>query len=89
MSDDLIARPRSYDVAIRDIIGYVREDKTIIQPWRNKAVARLEEAQAFVRMGKTSVNNLPEPPATMTAPTVNTCTCPVGARDKLCPVHGD
>lgn len=39
---------------ISDLIADIKGDKSIVQPWRNKAVARLQEAQAFERMGRTS-----------------------------------
>lgn len=43
-----------YTSAIFTFIEQIKADKTIVQPWRNKAVARLEEVSAFVRMGKTT-----------------------------------
>lgn len=39
------------DKVITDLIAEIKADKSIVQPWRNKAVARLQEAQAFERMG--------------------------------------
>lgn len=83
MSDEI-----NYDKTVTDLVKAIKQDKSIIQPWRNKAVARLEEAQAFVRMGKTSAYE------TTTQFTINTdviaqCTCPNGATDLTCPVHGD
>lgn len=44
----------NYDQEINRIAEAIRADKSIVQPWRNKAAARLEEAQAFIRMGLTT-----------------------------------
>lgn len=44
---------------IIQLIKYVKADKSIVQPWRNKAVARLEEAQAFIKMGQSTTNLKP------------------------------
>jgi len=69
----------NYDQTIQQVIKLIKEDKSIIQPWRNKAVARLEETQAFIKMGKTSTYEKEEP----------VCTCPpVGGIRRTCPVHG-
>lgn len=45
-----------YDAAVHTFIEQIKADKSIVQPWRNKACSRLEEVQAFVRMGKTTTN---------------------------------
>lgn len=74
----------NYDQQINNLAESIKADKSIIQPWRNKAVARLEEVQAFVRMGSTSTN-MPMP-AGMEDHAA--CTCPLGAVDKSCVVHG-
>ena len=72
----------NYDQQINNLAETIKADKSIIQPWRNKAVARLEEAQAFVRMGKTSA------PAGLVHGAQNECSCVAGAIDKTCAVHG-
>lgn len=72
----------NYDEAITNIIAEIKIDKSIIQPWRNKATARLEEVQAFLRMGK-SISRLEAP-----AELAQECTCPVGGRRADCPQHG-
>ena len=71
-----------YNRNISELIEAIKADKSILQPWRNKAIARVEEAQAFVRMGLTST--------TRTADQVSSdksCTCPVGAIRSDCPIH--
>ncbi len=71
----------TYDQKITDLLAEIKADKSVIQPWRNKAVARIEEAQAFVRMGKTSTS--------ASVPNESVCTCPMeGVIDKNCPLHG-
>lgn len=69
----------NYDSEINKLAEEISADKSIIQPWRNKAKARLEEVQAFVRMGKSSAY------PTNTEPV---CVCPVGGKRKDCPIHG-
>ena len=79
----------NFDEQIKKIVVAIKGDKAIIQPWRNKAAARLEEAQAFVRMGKTSA------PARLTdeelsrydavSPVKPSCICPPDALDTTCP----
>ena len=69
----------NYDAAIQELIDVIKADKSILQPWRNKAVARLEEAQAFVMKGKMTTYREPEGLV---------CTCRTGMADKNCPVHG-
>jgi hypothetical protein len=73
----------NYDQEITDLVGAIKADKSIIQPWRNKATARLEEAQAFVRMGKTSSSLKAETMAEIG------CICTALGRRKDCPIHGD
>lgn len=84
----------NYDNNIYLITERIKTDKTIMQPWRNKAVARMQEAQAFIRMGQTSTNR-PDSPNRVDAAGVATtgdmpiaCTCPHGAVDSNCPIHG-
>ena len=73
----------NYDQTITELVEAIRVDKSIIQPWRNKAVARLEEAQAFVRMGKTSTMSFSDEIVQFPAE----CICPTGAIDTRCPQH--
>ncbi len=80
----------NYDQTISELLATIKADKTIIQPWRNKAHARLEEAQAFIRMGRTSTNIQPPPGQRILAsdePNTD-CICLVGAIATDCPVHG-
>ncbi len=69
-----------YDSSIQDIIAILKEDKSVVQPWRNKATSRLEEVQAFIRMGETITYEEPDEPI---------CTCPEGGKRRDCPVHGE
>jgi len=68
----------NFDYEINRIMEAVKTDKSIVQPWRNKAAARLEEAQAFVRMGMTTTNMKPP----------ENCSCLPGAYDVDCTTHG-
>lgn len=77
-----------YDDDITGLTDILKSDKSIIQPWRNKAIARLEEAQAFIRMGKTTTNLRPPSGTVNDDGSLSVCTCPPGAVDTLCPVHG-
>jgi len=77
-----------YDSQINQIVERLKTDKTVVQPWRNKAVARLQEAQAFVRMGQTTTYQSPNKVTGDNEPPVaGVCTCPPGALDQDCPVH--
>jgi len=80
----------NYDQTISDLLATIKADKSIIQPWRNKAFARLEEAQAFIRMGRTSTNIQPPPGQRILASDeLNAgCTCPIGAIATDCQEHG-
>lgn len=75
-----------YDREIHLIYERLRNDKTVTQPWRNKAISRLQEAQAFIRMGQSTA--YPDQPNRVDAGTASTCTCQPGIVDKNCPVHG-
>lgn len=85
----------NYDQEITKLINEIKADKSIIQPWRNKAAARLEEVQAFVRMGR-GTSNLQAPfpvhPGQING-RVQGCNgncdlSPNGLVDGNCPVHG-
>ncbi len=89
----------NYDSEINRLVEAIKADKSIIQPWRNKAVARAEECQAFVRMGLTTASakvgtNYPmsldpqSPPWEANLKSANDCICPPGAVDDQCPIHG-
>lgn len=81
----------NYDQQITHLIEAIKADKSIIQPWRNKAVARLEEAHAFIRMGKTSSGQRYDEKLVVEqsySQTSQGCTCFPGTVDKSCPVHG-
>jgi len=75
----------NYDQEINKIVEAIKADKSIAQPWRNKASARLEEVRAFVRMGlqTTYAKN----PIEITYALGQTCTCPFGVLSATCPVH--
>jgi hypothetical protein len=70
-----------YNRNISELIDAIKADKSILQPWRNKAVARVEEAQAFVRMGLTSTSK-----TTADQASENICICPIGATRTDCPM---
>jgi len=44
----------NHDATIQAIIKDIKADVSIVQPWRNYAIKSMNEAQAFVRMGKTT-----------------------------------
>lgn len=84
----------------QDLITATKADKSIAQPWRNKAVARLEEAQAFVEKGQRTTHVKPPegmpvngvPPRGETPPRPVGCECTilngqVAAIAKGCMVH--
>jgi len=89
----------NYDQEIQDIVANIKSDKSIVQPWRNKAMARLEEAQAFIRMGKTTslekpddppgANRFPIPNHVSELNNPNRCTCAPLEIDPTCPIHGN
>lgn len=74
----------NYNQPINDLVEEIKLDKSILQPWRNKAIARLQEAQAFVWMGS-KVSNTPVDEGYNV---VDECTCPIGATDINCSIHG-
>lgn len=78
----------NYDSEINKLAEAIKADKSIVQPWRNKAVARLEESQAFVRMGKSTSTLRTESNPVGPTDFADACTCPSGALDTTCPVHG-
>lgn len=79
---------------ITDLIIATKEDKSIVQPWRNYALKALNEALAFVEKGQ-RVSNL-TPPAGSEQGRLNPhvphaagCSCPgPGVLNNACPVHG-
>lgn len=87
----------NYDQKLQELITAIKADKSIVQPWRNKAISRLDETQAFLSMGK-RMTNRPWPPDLVIdkangeqVPIYREdlqCTCPNGGRSKECPVHG-
>jgi hypothetical protein len=42
----------NYDKRIYDLISDIKADKSIHPQWRNKAVARIDEAHAFIEKGQ-------------------------------------
>ena len=78
-----------YELAINDLIEHIKADKGIVQPWRNKAISRMEEATAFIRMGLTTTYREPDGPAPMkfAGPKLE-CICTELGKRKDCPFHG-
>ncbi len=80
-----------YDAYITELTDVLKQDKSVVQPWRNKSVARLQEVQAFIRMGKSTTNRKPDdhPAMQFAGPTQSQCICTPGMPPrKDCPVHG-
>jgi hypothetical protein len=86
-----------YDEAINDIVVFLKQDKRVIQPWRNYASKHLQEALASIRMGLTMTDrDVPEdtvrpyildPPVfPIPRPTGCICSDDMPPR-KDCPVH--
>lgn len=75
---------------IEGILVLLKQDKGMNPKWRNKAAARLEEAQAFIRHG--SIDTIHTAPDA--SPSDTMCTCrknelgSVIALRRSCPVHG-
>lgn len=83
----------NYDEELDKVMVVISSDKAIIQPWRNKAKSRLDEAKAFIRMGRTSSNQKTDghEDSAMRFPVPKAaegCTCPPLAIDPNCPMHG-
>lgn len=82
----------NYDQQITDLNDAIKADKDIIQPWRNKAIARLEEARAFIRMGKTSAPvRKGDPLQNVPGPVSKQCICKyygIAPLNPQCPIHG-
>jgi hypothetical protein len=83
-----------YEKVLADVVNDIRADKSIMQPWKNKAMARIQEAAVFVDHGKKiSLAKPPEglPSAGPKFPTPQPlgCICqPDMPPRKDCPVHG-
>lgn len=85
---------------IRDLIVVAKEQRqvpNVNKQWLNKTIARLEEAEVFsTKVFDGRVLGIPTPDGTQvnpmpihgSVPPVG-CTCPEGAVDSLCPIHGD
>lgn len=73
---------------IRYIITMLKEDKSCAQPWRNKAIARLEEAKVFIEQGHRITNVSPPGGMESATYTGKDCICPQGGFHKDCPLHG-
>lgn len=56
--------------------------------WLNKTIARLEEAQVFAAKATGAGFHQIAVPLNDSEPKAN-CTCPNGAVDRFCPVHGE
>ena len=88
----------NYDHELQRIITAIKADKGIVQPWRNKALARLQEVQAFIHEGQHTSNLKPPEGTELTSygtaklPNVlegRECICPAGGIHRRCPVHGE
>lgn len=77
----------NYDEIITNLVEAIKADKSLIQPFKNYAASDLLRVQAIVRMAKQT--SLLEPPIDAVTGFDNPdCTCPSGAIDKQCPIHG-
>lgn len=65
-------------IELESVILNLKETKDLDPKWRNKAVARIEEAQAFIRSAM--IDRVHEPQGE--------CICLPGLIDSECPVHG-
>lgn len=79
---------------IRDLIVIAKEMRSapgVNKQWANKTIARLEEAEVFAgKIIEGRVNGVPtgQTPVTGSGIGQQACTCPPGAVDNDCPVHG-
>ena len=76
----------NYDQEINKLVEAIKADKSIVQPWRNKAVSSLEESQAFVRMGKQMVYRFSNEEIPLAGKVE--CICELGTIDLNCLIHG-
>lgn len=75
----------NYDLEITRLVAAIKDDKTLVQPFKNYAMSDAQRLQAVIRMAKTTANITP--PAG-TSSTASQCICSIGVRDTRCPVHG-
>jgi hypothetical protein len=77
-----------YELALNDLIEHIKADKSIVQPWRNDAIANMRRAVAFIDKGLTTAPaHLVQTAERDGQPVMSLCTCPPGGRRKDCPVH--
>lgn len=81
----------NYQSEIERIKAALKADKAIIQPWRNKAMSQLENAQAFIRSGNELTYRQQDGRVDGNAPVAaaGQCICKPGMIARACPVHGD
>lgn len=73
-----------YAAALATFGEQIKNDKDIVQPWRNYALKALNEVQAYTHIGLSTTNRKVEDLPVMQA----SCTCPEGGLRRDCPVHG-
>jgi hypothetical protein len=77
-----------YNAAFLTFIEQIKLDKGVVQPWRNKAIARIEEAQAFIHEGMTTTNRVAPDDLPIMQFSGPQCNCTELGKRKDCPVHG-
>lgn len=78
----------AYSHEIDLLLARLSQDKGIHPKWRNKAVARLEEAQAFINQGLRGDIAEPDLGASAAALVGSVCICRPGTINNNCPIHG-
>jgi len=77
----------NYDQIITDLVEAIKADKSLMQPFKNYATSDLLRVQAVVRMANQTT--LLEPPIdAVKGFDKPDCSCPEGAIDVHCPIHG-
>lgn len=80
----------NYYDRIAQLMDEIKADSNVRQPWKNKTVSKLLEAQAFVQTGTLSTLNKKSilDPSTQSTGAYNDagaeCICPLGAISKDC-----
>lgn len=75
----------TYYERIDNLIAEIKHDNSVLQPWKNKAVSALQQAQACVFTGQGISSRKDEAKVDSTA---SKCVCPDGAWSRKCPEHG-
>lgn len=82
-----------YDSTINELVGSLQSDKSLMQPYKNYAVADARRLQAVIQMARTTTRQTPPPDMPSDAnrfpvPKIESCTCKSMEIDPKCPVHG-